>query len=69
MFLRLLFLLTFIPLMEIYFLLKISKIIGGTNTLILILITGFLGAWLLRFPKSQHFFGFANKSSPQTTTF
>ncbi len=48
MFLRLLFLLTFIPLVEIYFLLKISKVIGGTNTLILIVITGFLGAWLLR---------------------
>ena len=48
MFLQLLFLLTFIPLMEIYFLLKISHVIGGMNTLVLIFITGFLGAWLLR---------------------
>lgn len=48
MFFQLLFLLTFIPLAEIYFLLKISGVIGGMNTLILIFITGFMGAWLLR---------------------
>ncbi len=48
MFFRLLFLLTFVPLVEIYFLLKISRVIGGMNTLALIFVTGFLGAWLLR---------------------
>ena len=48
MFFRLLFLLTFIPIVEIYFLIKIGKIFGGTNILILIFATGFLGAWLLR---------------------
>ena len=48
MFFRLLFLLTFIPILEIFFLIRINKLIGGANTLLLIFITGFIGAWLLR---------------------
>ena len=48
MFLRLLFLLTFIPIAEIYFLLQLGQKIGGTNTFLIILSTGILGAWLMR---------------------
>ena len=48
MFLRLLFLMTFIPILEIYFLLKISDFIGGGQTFLIILATGVIGAWLLR---------------------
>ncbi len=48
MFLRLLFLLTFIPFAEIYFLVQMSDAIGFTNTLAVVFATGVLGAWLLR---------------------
>ncbi len=48
MFLRLLFLLTFIPFVEIYFLVKLSGSIGFSNTLLIVIATGVLGAWLLR---------------------
>lgn len=48
MFLRLLFLLTFIPFIEIYFLLQMSDAIGFGNTVLVVLATGVLGAWLLR---------------------
>ena len=48
MFLRLLFLLTFIPFIEIYFLLQISDSIGFGNTVLVVLATGVLGAWMLR---------------------
>jgi len=48
MFLRLLFVLTFIPFLEIYFLIQINDSIGFPNTILLIMITGVLGAWLLR---------------------
>ena len=37
-----------IPIAEIYFLLKISDIIGGGETLLIIVFTGVLGAWLLK---------------------
>ena len=48
MFLRLLFLLTFIPFLEIYFLIRLSDNIGFSNTILLVLLTGIAGAWLLR---------------------
>lgn len=48
MFFRLLFLLTFIPFIEIYFLLRLSSNIGFGNTVLVVLATGVLGAWLLR---------------------
>ena len=48
MFLRLLFLMTFIPVAEIYFLLKLSDTIGGSKTFLIILATGVVGAWLLK---------------------
>ena len=48
MFLRLLFILTFIPFIEIYFLIRLNDLVGFSNTLLLIVVTGILGAWLLR---------------------
>ena len=48
MFFRLLFLLTFIPFLEIYFLIGLSDQIGFGNTLMVVFATGLLGAWLLR---------------------
>ena len=48
MFLRLLFLLTFIPFIELYFLVKLSDSMGFGNTVLLVLLTGVLGAALLR---------------------
>ncbi len=48
MFMRLFFILTLIPFIEIYLLLKIKDEIGFSNTLLLIFVTGFLGAYLLR---------------------
>lgn len=48
MFFRLLFLLTFIPFVEIYFLISLSDSIGWSNTLLVIFATGVIGAWLLR---------------------
>ncbi len=48
MFLRLLFLLTFIPFLELYFLVQLSDNIGFGNTILVVLGTGALGALLLR---------------------
>ena len=48
MFFRLIFLLTFIPLVELYFLFRLSDRIGGANTFALVIFTGIVGAWLLR---------------------
>jgi UPF0716 protein FxsA len=47
-FLRLLFLLTFIPFIELYFLVRLSQSFGFGNTVLLVLATGVFGAWLLR---------------------
>lgn len=48
MFLRLLFLLTAVPVAEIYILIKLSDEIGWDGTLLFVIITGILGAQLLR---------------------
>jgi UPF0716 protein FxsA len=48
MFIRLLFFLTLIPFLEIYFLIRLSHSIGWGNTLIIIFLTGLIGAALLR---------------------
>lgn len=45
---RLILLLTIIPLIEVYFLLRLGETIGGVNTFALVIFTGILGAWLLR---------------------
>ncbi len=46
MFLRLFLLFTLIPLVELYLLLKIGSIIGAVNTILLVVVTGVLGAYL-----------------------
>ncbi len=46
MFLRLFLLFTCIPLVELYLLLQIGSIIGAVNTILLVIITGVLGAYL-----------------------
>lgn len=48
MFGRLLLLLTVVPFLEFYFLIRLSDNIGFGNTVLVVLITGFLGAFLLR---------------------
>lgn len=44
----LLLIILFLPLIEIYFLFKLSAIIGGSETFMMVLATGFLGFWLIR---------------------
>ncbi len=39
---------TIIPVVELYFLIKIGSVIGGFNTILIVLGTGFFGAWLAR---------------------
>ena len=39
---------TLIPVMELYLLIKIGTVIGSINTIWLVIITGFAGAWLAR---------------------
>jgi UPF0716 protein FxsA len=46
MFLRLLLLFTCIPLVELYILLQVGSVIGAANTILLVLFTGILGAFL-----------------------
>jgi UPF0716 protein FxsA len=46
MFLRLFLLFTCVPLLELYLLLQIGSIIGAVNTILLVVITGVLGAYL-----------------------
>lgn len=46
MFFRLFLLFTCVPLVELYLLLKIGSIVGVLNTILLVIITGVLGAYL-----------------------
>ncbi|MCF8093145.1 MAG: FxsA family protein [Desulfotignum sp.] len=39
---------TLIPVVELYLLIKVGTIIGGFNTILLVILTGFAGAWLAR---------------------
>jgi UPF0716 protein FxsA len=39
---------TLIPVIELYLLIKIGTVIGGLNTILLVILTGFTGAWLAR---------------------
>ncbi len=48
MLLKLFLCFTLIPVIELYLLIKIGTVIGGFNTILLVIITGFLGAWLAR---------------------
>lgn len=48
MFLRLLLLLTVVPLVELAILLRIAQAIGWQSSLALVIVTGIVGAWLAR---------------------
>ena len=48
MFLRLLFLFTAVPLIELLLLIEIGRHVGTLPTVLLVVSTGFLGAWLAR---------------------
>jgi UPF0716 protein FxsA len=48
MLLKLFLCFTLIPVIELYLLIKVGTVIGGFNTILLVIITGFLGAWLAR---------------------
>lgn len=48
MLLRLFLAFTIIPTLELYILMSVASYIGAFNTLIVVIVTGFLGAWLAR---------------------
>jgi UPF0716 protein FxsA len=48
MLLKLFLAFTLIPIIELFFLIKIGTIIGSLNTILLVIFTGFFGAWLAR---------------------
>lgn len=48
MLLKLFLCFTLIPVIELYLLIKIGTVLGGFNTILLVILTGFLGAWLAR---------------------
>lgn len=45
---KLILLFTLLPLVELYLLIEIGQVIGGLNTIALVLVTGILGAFLAR---------------------
>lgn len=53
MLLRLFLCFTLIPMIELYILIRIGDVIGGINTLLLVIATGFFGAWLARLEGMQ----------------
>jgi UPF0716 protein FxsA len=48
MFLKLFLCFTLIPVIELYLLIKIGTVIGGLNTIVVVILSGLLGAWLAR---------------------
>jgi UPF0716 protein FxsA len=48
MLLKLFLAFTLIPIIELYLLIEVGTIIGALNTVILVIATGFTGAWLAR---------------------
>jgi len=48
MLLRLFLAFTLIPVIELYILVKIGSVVGALNTILLVILTGFAGAWLAR---------------------
>lgn len=44
---------TLIPVAELYLLIKVGTVIGGLNTILLVILTGFAGAWLARMEGMQ----------------
>jgi UPF0716 protein FxsA len=48
MLLKLFLCFTLIPVLELYLLIRVGESLGGMNTLLLVIATGFFGAWLAR---------------------
>ncbi len=48
MLLKLFLCFTLIPVFELYLLIKVGTVIGGLNTIFLVIISGFIGAWLAK---------------------
>ena len=48
MFFRLFLLFSFVPLIELYLLIRIGNVIGAVNTIVLVFVTGIVGAYLAR---------------------
>ncbi len=48
MLLKLFLCFTLIPVVELYLLIKVGTLIGGFNTILLVILTGFAGAWLAK---------------------
>jgi UPF0716 protein FxsA len=48
MFIKLLIMFTFVPILELYILIETGRLIGTGATILLILLTGVAGAWLAR---------------------
>ncbi len=48
MLLKLFLCFTLIPVFELYLLINLGTVIGGFNTVLLVILTGFAGAWLAR---------------------
>lgn len=48
MLLKLFLCFTLIPVIELYLLIQVGTVIGGLNTILLVILTGFAGAWLAR---------------------
>ncbi len=48
MFFRLFLLFALIPIVEIYLLIRLGAVIGAINTIVVVIITAMLGAWLAR---------------------
>jgi UPF0716 protein FxsA len=53
MLLKLFLAFTLIPIIELYLLIEVGTIIGALNTVILVIATGFAGAWLARLQGMQ----------------
>jgi len=53
MFIKLFLAFTLIPVIEIYLLIKLGSIFGALNTIILVIVTGFTGAYLARMQGMQ----------------
>jgi len=48
MFIRLLLLFTLVPLLELWLLLRVGGVIGAAETILLVIVTGAVGAWFAR---------------------
>lgn len=53
MLLRLFMIFTLIPIVELYLLMKVSEHVGGLNAILLVIVTGFLGAYFARLQGAQ----------------